>query len=432
MKSRRILLVGFGFLVVCVLVGWSAVSLLSNEEDSSLETEGGTERRLTRPDLRTFAQGILVGEAELRRRRTGNDSAWTDLVSRVDEGVDDEDLSIEVDSEAPSLVYGAALIWARTHDDLPAGWKRSQVEGYRKTVRAKLADLIAIPFDTTASATRPARRIGAYVLAADLIDLPALDPELDAKFQRWLRVALYLNRSEGFLPSVWENAMRGVGNTGFAARFSAAAALVYLDDRDALDELWLSWRRIFDNSIDHKFAWATGDAHGSWQDDPDATDTSTWYGVLPRIRRDDNEMSGIIPADIRRSSDSSRTPEDRFNYYDPDDFPGGMYSNYHHLSSHALLLAAEILHRAGYPARTFADEGPLRVAQMLHRFSDEYGEEVYGRYGWRYFNTNSGHEQQVYLINSMYPGANFPDAGDGQRPTHLLGFHRFTHRDGGQ
>jgi hypothetical protein len=375
----------------------------------------------------TTAYGLFVGKAELDRQPTSGNTAWSDMVSRVDGGVRSAALSIEVDSEGPTLVYGAAVIWARTHGDLPSGWTQRDADAYRHIVRDRLAELITIKLDPGKTLTRPARRIGAYALAADLINLPELDPELDARFRDWLRHAVHFRRNTGFQPTVWDSAMHGVGNTGFAARFSTVAAMSYLQDRQALDQLWRSWQRIFDNTIDHEFKWSTNDAHGSWQDDPNDRNVSSWYGVLPAITRDGNNMSGILPADIRRSSDSSDTPPDRYNYYDPHDFPGGMYTNYHYLSSHALLLTAELLHRAGYPARTFGDNGPLRVAEMIRRFAEHYGTNAYPNHPWRYYDVNSANQQQIHLINTMYPEANFPTAGNGQDPLHLLGFHRYTH-----
>jgi hypothetical protein len=171
----------------------------------------------------------------------------------------------------------------------------------------------------------------------------------------------------------------------------------------------------------------TGDAHGSWQGDPLEERRHLWYGVLPRGERDGNDLSGIVPADIRRSNDDRGTPEDRYNYYDADEFPGGMYTNYSYLSLDALLLTAEILERNGYPAASFGDNGPLRVAEMLRRFADNYGSSVYPEYPWRYFDVSPGYEQLVIHINALYPDADFPSAGDGQRPTHLLAFRTFTH-----
>ena len=232
------------------------------------------------------------------------------------------------------------------------------------------------------------RELGAYVIAADLVNLKASHPALDERFRSKLRSLRTTYTSGGGSANLIECHERRPNNWGAHCGATRAAIAVYLGDTADLARA----AQVFKGYIGDRASYA-GFSYGStsWQCDP-----SRPVGINGDCGRGGISLSGALPDDQRRAG-GFRTPPPKENYVWE--------------ALQGLLAQAVILHRAGYDVWKWEDRALRRAADWLHRVA-RYPAE--GDDGW-----------QPHVLNHFY-GTRFP-APAAARPGKNVGWTDWTH-----
>ncbi len=242
---------------------------------------------------------------------------------------------------------------------------RTGIESYRTEVID--ACMQAIGTEDGGRSLALSRNLGAFCIAADLVNLP---PEKDAVFRSWLREVLTETMSEGL--SLTECHENRPNNWGCHAGGSRAAAVAYLKDWEELDRIaqifkgWLGDRNSY-AGFAYKYSLA-------WQADP-----AKPVGINPvGATIQGHNVDGVLPDDQRKSGD--------FEWPPPKE-------NYVYEAMQGALLQAVILHRAGYDVWNWGDKALLRAFTWLHETCDypATGDDLW----------------QPFIINYYY-GTDFP------------------------
>ena len=329
------------------------------------------------PITETFL-GIWISSSELAKLPTTG-PAWDQLLSKAQEPGGNPDLSNQ--NDVNNILYLAkALVYARTGD--PA--LRDQVENALEFIVSK---------NTEAGGTTLAlgRKLLAYVIAADLINLPDKNPDLDVKFRARLQELLSkpLSGSDDTQRTLQGTHEGRANNWGTHAGASRAAVAVYLGDTAELERTAQVFRGFLgDYNAYHGFKF---DDDLSWQCDP-----AIPVGINPKgCSKGGHSIDGALPEEMRRGG-KFRWPPKKTNY------PWG--------GLQGALAQAEILHRAGYPAWEWEDQALLRAAQFLYGI------------GW---DPEGDDEWQPWLINHAY-GTHYP-ASLPAKPGKNMGWTDWTH-----
>lgn len=232
------------------------------------------------------------------------------------------------------------------------------------------------------------RELAAYVIAADLVKLPAAE---DQRFRAWLVETLAENLSGKTLRSTHEERPN---NWGTHAGASRAAVAVYLGDQAELQRC----AQVFKGWLGDRNAYA-GFSFGdlSWQADP-----SRPVGINPKgARKDGKPVDGVLPDDQRRGGDFCWPPPQE---------------NYVYEALQGALVQAVILHRAGYEVWNWQDQALLRAYQWLHQQAD--------------FAATGDDNWQPHVINYYY-GTHFP-APTPANPGKNVGWTDWTHGSAAQ
>jgi hypothetical protein len=304
-------------------------------------------------------------------------AAWDDLQRAAERPLDSREANVARRNLHASTTFAAALVAARTDSD--AG---------RVRVRDALRDVMAqepVSDDVLAAA----RRLGTYVLAADVIELGQLDPDLDREFHDWLRETLAFRFTGGggggTLAEVHERRPNNFGTHAGASRIAVAA---YLGDEDELSRAatvfkgWLGDRESYTG-------FAFGDA--SWQHDRRRP-----VGINPvGAERAGHSIDGVLPDDQRRGGDFAWPPH---------------RENYVWSALQGAVAQAHLLSRRGYDAWAWEDEALRRAVTWLYEEADypAEGDDVW----------------VVALVNAAY-GTRFDVAEPGAGRSY--GFTTFTH-----
>lgn len=322
-------------------------------------------------EVRAPYLGIWISAAELAQLPTSG-PAWEHLKAAAERELREPKVRNK-DESNNTYILAKALVYARTGES-----------GYREEIVDNLMD--AIGTEDGGRTLAVSRNLLAYVLAADLVNLPA-DPEKDEKFREWLRDTLS-ERLDGLtLRSTHE--LRP-NNWGTHAGASRVAVALYLQDDDELERA----ARVFKGWLGDREAYADfdyGDLH--WQADPDKP-----VGINPKgATKEGHSIDGAQPEEMRRGG-KFRWPPKRTNY------PWG--------GLQGALVQAEMLCRAGYPAWEWEDSALLRAVEFLYEIE------------WP---PTGDDEWQPWLVNYAY-GTDFP-APVTTRPGKNMGWTDWTHSE---
>jgi hypothetical protein len=349
-------------------------------------------------EITSSSPGIWIGKDELDQLAMAGD-AWAgkgEVLAVADGPWTPQPIERQSRQAFHVEALAGALVYARLAP-------LAEAAVYRSRVAEAIATVIAFP-PAAVSVTAPSRHLGTWAITADLIDLAGYDPMLDAQFRAWLRNRLDHPYSSS-PASIRAAAKQRPNNIGSWARFSLAAASVYLGDTAELDELagimrfWLGDRTALpvDPFFDVSGGWDVGSGHeaNSWQEDPD--DPSTWRGIVAAgVRRDGNRFDGIQPQDHWRGSTGA---------YKPTAFPGVKTDHrYPEQSLAGTVGAILILQRAGYDdLLETADRALLRAARSIRYFAKHHQQ-----LGYEYF--TGPFEASRPLLAFLYPEAHLPVA----------------------
>lgn len=299
--------------------------------------------------------------------------AWDAVKAAADKATGAADLSNQ-DSDANVLCLAAALVYARTGETK-----------YLDNVLASLTKIAnGLPLGR---ALALGRELAAYVIAADLIDLPSISITMSPKFDAEIRRLLTAPTSGGPANLIACQKQRP-NNWGMHATASIVAVYAYLGDKQGLD----SAANIFKGWLGDRSAYA-GFTYGEldWQADP-----SKPVGVNPAgATKNGHSIGGALPDDMRRGGAFAWPPK---------------ATGYPWEALQGATVAAQILSRQGYDAWNWCDKALLRAAKFLYSISWP----ATGDDGW-----------QPWLINAAY-GSTFPTSQTGATGKNM-GFTSWTH-----
>jgi hypothetical protein len=277
------------------------------------------------------------------------------------------------DSPCNVIVQAQALAWARTGE-----------QQYRTKVIDAIGKLSAGCSGIGGRTLALARELGAYIVAADLIDLRTVAPDMHLNFEACLRLLLTKNLDGMTIVQMYE---RRPNNWGTMAGGTLAALYAYLGDTKGLDRVATVYRGwLGDRSAYSGFTW--GDL--SWQ-----CNASQPVGINPAgCTKSGHLIDGALPDDMRRGGGFKMPNPSPTGYA-----CGGMTG---------AVAGAWILHRAGYPAFEWSDRALLRAMRFLERI------------GWKCTGDDAG---MVATINFVY-GTNY--AVEGTTPGKNYGWQQWT------
>lgn len=271
------------------------------------------------------AVGMWMTADELAARPTSG-PAWEALVATARQPLGQPDIA-DITSDHDSRTLAKALVGARTDDD---------------TLRAEVSHAIASAMGTErgGSTLGLGRNLLAYVVAADLIDLPAFDPALDADLRAWLTAVRTADLGGRSLVSTNDDRPNNWGTHAGASRI---AVDLYLGDEADLARAETVLRGL----LGERDAY-TGFRYGAlgWQSDPTRP-----VGVNPvGAVIDGHDVDGVLPDDQRRSGGFTWPPP---------------CENYVREALQGLVAQAELLRHHGRDAYQWSDRALLRAATWL-------------------------------------------------------------------
>jgi hypothetical protein len=261
---------------------------------------------------------LLVSTSHLMSRPTSG-PAWDALVTHAN-AFTAVNLSNQDDPNNVRLL-GKALVTVRTGGDV-------------SPIHAALA---RVPGTEAGGRTLAlGRNLAAVVLAADLTGYR------DPAFVSWLREVRHA-RLDGM--TLVETHVERANNWGTHAGASRIAVALYLGDTHDLARA----ASVFRGWLGERAAYA-GFRYGDldWQADPAAP-----VGINPRgATKQGHDVDGVLPEEQRRAGGFSWPPPQEDYVWE---------------GLQGALLQAELLHRAGYPAYSWADHALGRAYRWLHQ-----------------------------------------------------------------
>jgi hypothetical protein len=356
-----------------------------------------------------WAGSIWLTPAELPDRPVTG-PAWDGLLANAIEPLGVPGLT-NAGNRHDVLTFARALVAARLG-----------LEGDGASYRSSATEGIAAVIGTESGvvARDPAVNVQSYVLAADLIDLAAFDPDLERRFREWIARL----RFHCFGPhSFWTASEERPNNWGLANTAARLAVALYLRDHggapstacDALDVCnpgkaaaacrdpqaeidrvalvfrgWLGDRRAY-AGFEYRDL--------SWQADPRAPVGINRLGA----RIQERDVDGVLPDDQRRSG--------------PFHWPAEK-ENYVYEALQAAMTIAVLLHRDGYDVWAWQDMALKRAFDWLHaaHFAPS-GTEAYP--------AEDDDEWLPHLVNHYY-GTTFPSVVPARHGKNL-GWTDWTH-----
>ncbi len=277
-------------------------------------------------------------------------AAWAALKSQADKSLGTPNIS-DQDDNTDVYVLAAGLVYARTGE-----------AAYR--TKAIAAIKAAVGTEKGGRTLALGRNLPGYVLAANLVDLPDVEPAFNENtFKPWLRSLLTETLDGRTLRSTHEDRPNNWGTHAGASR--VAIALYLGDDAElaraaAVFHGWLGDRAAYAG-----FKW--GDL--SWQ-----CDASKPVGINPAgCVKSGHSIDGALPDDMRRGAPFAWPPTS---------------TGYPWEALQGALLQAELLRRAGYDTWNWEDKALLRAADFL-----------YDSIGWP---AQGDDEWQPWLIDARY------------------------------
>jgi hypothetical protein len=316
--------------------------------------------------------GIWVSEGDLARLPTSG-PGWDNLMAAAAQDPGRPEIS-DLNNSADVYLLAKALVYARTGE-----------AQYREETLAHIGE--AMGTEKGGETLALGRNLVAYIIAADLINLPAADPELDQLFRGWLSQVLTIPMDDG--RSLQQTHELRPNNWGTHAGASRAAIALYLGDTAELERT----AAVFKGWLGDRQSYAEFDyGRRDWQADPDNP-----VGVNPPDTvKEGHDIGGALPEEMRRGGRFDWPPQK---------------TGYPWEGLQGALVMAEILSQAGYPTWEWENQALLRAVEFLYAID------------WP---AEGDDEWQLWLINEAY-NADFP-AVTPARPGKNMGWTDWTHR----
>jgi hypothetical protein len=271
-----------------------------------------------------FSAGIWTSAAEVSKLPVTG-LAWNNLKAGADEPIGKPNLADNEDS-VNVVVLAKALVYARTRNET---YRQAVIKACMEAIGTEGTETLAL-----------GRELLAYVLAADLVKLPAKE---ETTFRNWLRTMLSKNLSSQSLRSSNESRPNNWGTHCGATR---AAIARYLGEATELERTarvfkgWLGDRKTYaDFSYDANELW--------WQSNPAAP-----VGINPVGAKIQGYLvDGVLPDDQRRAGPFVWPP---------------LPENYVYGALQGALMQATILYRAGYDVWNWQNQALWRAMRWLY------------------------------------------------------------------
>ena len=301
--------------------------------------------------VKAQTNGIWISRAEIAALPMSG-AAWSGLLSEANASTGTPNLSNQ-DDPVNVRVMAKALAFARTGNT-----------GYRNDVVNALR-YIAQSGSYSGRALALGRELGAYVIAADVIDLKSVDPSLDQQFRAKIR-QLLTTPTDGGPSNLVDCHEKRANNWGTQCGGSRAVVAAYLGDAAELARV----AQVFKGWLGDRTSYAGFDYGDlAWQSDP-----SRPVGINPKgATIQGRNVDGVVPDDQRREGGFSWPPPK---------------ANYVYGALGGVLVQALILHRAGYPAFEWSDRAILRAFVWTHEQAN--------------FAAQSDDSWQPHLVNHIY------------------------------
>lgn len=300
-------------------------------------------------------------------------TAWDNVQRAADSDLSGGQLGIRDDHNVRTMAAG--LVALRLNSDT-----------YRAKVRESLRGLMANPM-YAADPLANLRRLGAYAIAADLIDLKTFDPAFDEQFRIWLDQARK-HTLDGENTAQYHE--RRPNNWGTHACIARVASALYLGDSAEVARAAF----VFRGWLGDRTAY-TGFSYGDdwWQANP-----AQPVGINPvGATKDGQSIDGVLPEEMRRSGTFLWPPP---------------HENYVYTGLEGAIGCAVLLARQGYDVWNWSNQAMLRAYVWLH-YQANYPAE--GNDGW-----------QPVIINKIY-GTSFP-VPSSITPGKNIGWGEWTHQ----
>lgn len=269
-------------------------------------------------------EGIWISRAEIANLPTAG-AAWRALRAAADRPLPPADLSGR-DNNCDVLCLAKALVHVRTGE---AGLREEVLEAIQSAIGTERAgDVLSL-----------ARNLPGYVIAADLVGLPAAQ---EKRFRSWLELAPHEELDGMTLLGVHERRPNNWGTHAGAARAVVARYLGKEGELERVAQVFRGW--LGERSYYHGFLYGALD----WQADPEHP-----VGINPRgAEYEGHPIGGVLPDDQRRSGAFSWPPPKE---------------NYVYEALQGAVVQAVVLSRAGYDVWEWGDRALLRAALWLDR-----------------------------------------------------------------
>jgi len=233
--------------------------------------------------------GLWINQRELDRLPTSG-AAWDRLVKEANSNWGTAALHDNNATHDTSTLAGA-LVAARTRDPQLTKKTRDAIMSVTKVTRYERV-------------LEMSRNITSYVIAADIVGLPAAD---DAKFRTFisgLRTKPLQGHSGG--KDLTSTALRSTNNWGTMARAAVVAIDLYLGDTKHLDAVVDAHRAWLGENVDNELRY-TGTKWHADKANPSGVNRS---GAKVNGRNAD----GVIPEDQRRTGEPTSKPAEKGSY----------------------------------------------------------------------------------------------------------------------
>lgn len=315
-----------------------------------------------------FGSGIWI-DTETIRNLPISGLAWNNLKEWADRPLGTPNLS---DQENSVNIQVLAKAYA---------YVRLNQEKYAKDVIKGCT--MAIDTEKGGRVISLAKRLAAYVIAADLVGLPN---DVDQKFRSWLNRCLKDKFPSGkTLRSTHQIRPNNWGTFAGASRLAIAS---YLDD----DEEIVNSARVFKGWLGDRNTYSGFEYKDlSWQFDlkqPVGINPKGATKLRPDIPQHYFSIDGVLPDDQRRGG-SLLYPPPKENY---------VYS-----ALQGAVVQAVILHRAGYDVWNWEDKALLRAFQWLYNVANypAQGDDI-----WLIYLINHYYGEKFSTDSSVKPGKN--------------------------
>jgi hypothetical protein len=295
---------------------------------------------------------IWISGAEMSSLPTTG-TAWANVRSAAYGSWGTPDLKNQ-DNKFGLPVLAGALVYGKTGDTALRSKVRDAIIAAKRTMDEPAE------WQTTNGALSLGRQLGAFVIAADLIDLKSFDSTADSEFRNYLRIIRTQNvGTHGRWKNLTYTCENSANNWGTFACPSRIAAGIYLGDtaditRSAnIIRAFLGERQFYPADAPGEggyFQHTAGGLSGGW-----SCNESSWTAINPNCSKNGINLDGVLVEDISRGGNCCAIVGDGIGY------------SWEALQG--LYVSAELLHRRGFDAYNWSNKALKRSVDYMYRNS---------------------------------------------------------------